>query len=136
MGADGHFQAVRKSDWDETFADVKPGDCGLTTTEFLGLLIVYGYWDTEGLGWREYGKQGLAVAVRSCKERITLIKENGTDGIYERKSRFMNFRPLKLADEEARLAKLLADPNLAYSQRCNEAANWFEGHAQDICVWT
>lgn len=141
MGADGHHMMMRREDWDKDFSDVKPEDCGIYPATILGIKALSVYWDTEGRDFGDYGKQGLAENLEGQEKQRQAIQDGGTDGVlvvsrYGGPYGSSRDVTLRLDDTEKRIATIEANPDLPYSKRCKEAADWFLANAEDRVVWT
>jgi len=139
MGADGTIQYVSLENWQKNCPKVTCLDIGLYIKDVCGVEIVAGYWDTSGIEWGEYGKQGLAKREESCRHRIKLVDEKGINGVYERESKGMYSPPriiIRKVEEEQKLNEILNNPDYVHSVRCLQAEKWFQANCEEWIVWT
>ena len=140
MGADGTIQYVSLEKWQENCPEVDCSDIGLYVKDVCGVLIVAGYWDTNDIDWREYGKQHLAAKEESCRHRIKLVDEEGENGVYKRKSSGGRYSPpditIRKSEEEQKLNEILNSPDYAHSAKCLQAQKWFQANCENWTMWT
>ena len=122
MGADGHWLLLRVEEWERQYPDIPPEDCGLVKVVVLGVHAVAAYSDTNGINDMEYGKQSLASELRGSLSSLKYWQ--GKDCAFE------------AAKYQQAIDRIKQHADLAYSQRCLEAAEWFLAKAEDHQVWT
>jgi hypothetical protein len=139
MGADGWLRIIKTEDFTAAFPDVGPQEIGLRAESIVGVDCLIAYNDTSDRNdmddtWSPLGFTKARV-LSLHRNRLNLAREAGGhyQSEYMKKNRMAGYHEAECAEQ---VAALESDPDLPHSERCNEAAYWFDAHAQQIMCWT
>jgi len=136
MMAEGNYYLMRREEFAAKFPDVPANDVGISNITVLGIEAVGTYVDAERDDWRET-KYDLAEWLTTKQSLLERVREYGVDGeLVQSKSAYFPERIWRESELLAEIADIEANPELAHSQRCSEAHDWFMKNAEKLYCWT
>lgn len=137
MSFEGKLYVMPLAEWHDAFPELPPEDCGLRRGVVLGTPAVCfyhgaGYGDGEGEG-DDFDAFDLARQHDYLLSMLEQIRTQGIDGVLKRVHIWQS--DVCMADVEAALREVEADPNFARSRQCLDAFNRFLKIAESHVLW-
>ena len=130
--AEGNYYLMRREEFAAKFPDVPLEDAGIGNMTVLGIEAVGTYVDSECSDGDE-PKTELADSLCGSMAWLKAVRERGTNGkLVIPASRFYPREECTYHESEllAEVAEIEANPELAHSQCCREAHDWFMQNAE------